>query len=300
MQPQLITENIWQSITAACTTTQRSYVAVAYFGTGGAGRLPLNKGSVLVVDASEAAVKAGQTSPAELIKLYKRGVSVYSLQGLHAKVYVIGTRLYIGSANVSENAADNLKEAVFNTADRKLVAQAKEYVLKMKEQAGLELGIAQLQRLEKLYKERKMPAGGKGSKKDNRDKPSVFLYKLHYNDYPAESLAAYKEGKEIAIQEIDRSRHVLDDFESESTIPVKKNDIVIQVMEDGRRSVVYYPARVLYIKKWKHNRCFVYLERLKKRSKPLSKVKQSIDKTVFERSGRKAAALEKEFITLWK
>lgn len=37
-----------------------AHLAVAYFGKGGSKLLPLAKGSVLVVDASEAAVKSGQ------------------------------------------------------------------------------------------------------------------------------------------------------------------------------------------------------------------------------------------------
>jgi phosphatidylserine/phosphatidylglycerophosphate/cardiolipin synthase-like enzyme len=56
------------------------------------------------VDASEAAVQAGQTCPASLSSMLKRGVQVFSREGLHAKVFVFGTTAYIGSANVSGNS----------------------------------------------------------------------------------------------------------------------------------------------------------------------------------------------------
>ena len=41
-----------------------------------------------VVDASEHAVKSGQTNPSELIAFLRSGVEVHSAENLHAKVYV--------------------------------------------------------------------------------------------------------------------------------------------------------------------------------------------------------------------
>jgi len=71
MSVKLITEGIWDEITLAVKKSKiKSFVAVAYFGQNGAEMLPLNEGSVLLVDASEKAVKSGQTSPNELLKLY--------------------------------------------------------------------------------------------------------------------------------------------------------------------------------------------------------------------------------------
>jgi hypothetical protein len=61
----LLTKNIWRTLTAATQTRTKPAVAVAYFGQGAAGLLPLPSGSRLVVDASEGAVKSGQTCPAE-------------------------------------------------------------------------------------------------------------------------------------------------------------------------------------------------------------------------------------------
>ncbi len=298
MRPQLITEKIWQEITSACKASQyRSYIAVAYFGKDGAVRLPLSDGSVLVVDASEAAVKAGQTSPEELIKLYRKGVSIYSMAGLHAKVYVIGTQLFIGSANVSSNSEKEfLKEAMFHTTSRKLVTDAKKYVEGL---ATVEIGLHELRELKKLYKERKLPGGHGG--RSIASSHNVFLYKLDYKDYQEESLDAYDEGKKVALEKIRKdNRHVLDDFEFDGKLLVKKDDIVIQVVYNGKGADVYYPARVLHIKLWKDNRRFIYLERLRTRSKPLSKALDTIDKSVFKRAGRKAAHLEKDFVKLWK
>jgi len=66
--------------------------AVAYFGAGSSGRLPLPSGSCLVVDASDYTVSGGLTCPADLEKLLNRGVDVYRVSNLHAKVFVLGGR----------------------------------------------------------------------------------------------------------------------------------------------------------------------------------------------------------------
>jgi predicted Fe-Mo cluster-binding NifX family protein len=51
----------------------------------------------LVVNASVAAVTSGQTSPQALLALHRKGVRIYSNAQLHAKVYVFGSKAFIGS-----------------------------------------------------------------------------------------------------------------------------------------------------------------------------------------------------------
>src|ERR1019366_9999502 len=102
MSTVFVSDNIWPQLTTAVRDSrQRCAVAVAYFGKGASNLLPLAQGSRLVVDASERAVASGQTCPADLFKLLKRGVTIYSVPNLHAKVFVLGRAAYIGSANVS-------------------------------------------------------------------------------------------------------------------------------------------------------------------------------------------------------
>ena len=90
--------------------------------------LPLPKGSKLVVDASKAAVGSGQTNPSELLILLKKGVEIYSYAGLHAKVFVIGSQLFIGSTNVSGRSQERLQEAAFHTRERAIVGEARDFV----------------------------------------------------------------------------------------------------------------------------------------------------------------------------
>jgi hypothetical protein len=74
MTAQFITRGVWKSITASAKAARKpALVAVAYFGQGASKLMPLPAGSRLVVDASEGAVKSGQTLPADLVRIQKRG-----------------------------------------------------------------------------------------------------------------------------------------------------------------------------------------------------------------------------------
>ncbi len=129
MSTAFITRDIWPQLTKAVRDSPQSCaVAVAYFGKGAGKLLPLTKGSRLVVDASEHAVAAGQTCPADLAKLVKRGVKVYSVPNLHAKVFVLGRAAYIGSANASNRSASQLVEAVIRTTETSAVRAARQFV----------------------------------------------------------------------------------------------------------------------------------------------------------------------------
>ncbi len=91
MPTALLQHRLWERLTTAVMGARgKADVAVAYFGSDGGTLLPLRAGSRLVVDASESAVRSGQTHPEALLKLYRRGVAIYSKPGLHAKVFLVG------------------------------------------------------------------------------------------------------------------------------------------------------------------------------------------------------------------
>src|ERR1700692_1597824 len=113
MTSAFISKGVWHELTKTVRASgPRCFAAVAYFGAGGSRRLPLPSGSSLVVDASDRAGGCGQTCPADLQKLIDRGVTVYSVPNLHAKVFVVGRTAFVGSTNVSTRSADQLLEAV--------------------------------------------------------------------------------------------------------------------------------------------------------------------------------------------
>jgi hypothetical protein len=123
---QLLTNEIWKSLNSAAKRARRPlHVAVAYFGQGASKLLPLRANSRLVVDASDNAVKSGQTHPADLKLLQKRGVIIYSVPNLHVKIYVCDEVALVGSANVSNRSAGTLIESMLRTTDPRIVRSAK-------------------------------------------------------------------------------------------------------------------------------------------------------------------------------
>lgn len=91
---------------------RRPVVAVvAYIGKGAPDIMPLRAGDTLVCDASETAVRSRMTSAAALATYRRRGVELFSVEGLHAKVIAAPTSAWIGSANASDHSQDHLIEA---------------------------------------------------------------------------------------------------------------------------------------------------------------------------------------------
>ncbi len=125
---EFLTEDIWDQISELSRTSKRCHVAVAYVASAGMKLLRLGKGDVLVVDMSKARVKVGATDPALIRQYMDKGVAVYSLQRLHAKVFVFDKTAVIGSTNVSKYSREDLTEAVILTTDPWIVEEARDFV----------------------------------------------------------------------------------------------------------------------------------------------------------------------------
>jgi hypothetical protein len=150
MTNHLLTADVWTPLTSAAKKSRNpAYAGVAYFGQGASKLLPLPAKSHLVVDASEGAVKSGQTCPADLRRLQKRGVVIYSAPRLHAKVYVFDGFAFIGSANVSDRSAGTLIEAMLRITDHKVISAAREFVRSL---CLNELGPGTIDRLQRIYR----------------------------------------------------------------------------------------------------------------------------------------------------
>ena len=130
---EFICANVWQRITAAVKKKPgKCAIAVAYFGRGAARRLPLKKGSTLIVNMSDSAIKAGITDPKELLKPIRKGVAVHTVANLHAKVFVIGDQAFVGSNNASDHSANRLIEACVRTDSPQVVKSARDEVFTLK------------------------------------------------------------------------------------------------------------------------------------------------------------------------
>ncbi|MEI8152746.1 MAG: phospholipase D family protein [Hyphomicrobiales bacterium] len=266
---QLLTEGIWKTLTAAAKKSRKpAYAAVAYFGQGASKLLPLPPNSRLVVDASDHAVKSGQTCPADLKLLQKRGVIIYSAPNLHAKVYAFNDVAFIGSANVSGRSAGTLIEAMMRTTNRSVIGAARSFV---RDLCLNELSPGAIDRLGRIYRPPQMQGniptkrGRSVNRRIRQELPRLFLTHLVRGDLPAESEATEERGFRIARSRRKHGRtYVLDDFSWSGDAPFRERDKIIQVIKekDGTR-LIDAPGEVIHTQEWRRNDrrlTFVYLE----------------------------------------
>jgi hypothetical protein len=213
MKTKIITENIWEEITQeVILNPDKSMVAVAFFSTGASKLLPLTKGSTLIVNASERIIKSGQTNPNEIIALLKKGVKIYNYENLHAKMYLIGEKLFIGSSNASNNSANGLKESMLVSTDKNIVNEGKSRIIEL---AITSLGLERLKQLKKIYKTPKFIGGFPVAnfKKNKRiNEPEIYVCKLVYRNYPKGSEEALEAGKKKAKLKINNTNQKINVF----------------------------------------------------------------------------------------
>ena len=249
MKTKLITDDPWRQITGAAKHSA-GRVAVAFFGKGAAKQLPLKKGSVLVVDASEGRVKAGQTCPADLIALIKKGVKVFSVDNLHAKVFAFRRVGFVGSTNVSQTSANGLVEAVLRTSERSTLGEIREFVESL---AREPVGIEHAKRLADLYKPPKFGRGG-GARGSRRRRVSAVhaalrVLILHQEEWDDDVEAAADKNRPAAKKALERGS-ALDELEWGGTCPFDVGDEVLQVTTCWDNVVrVSPPGRVIKIVK---------------------------------------------------
>ena len=253
MAELLTYEQAWKKIrTQVKRFPTRCQVAVAYFGNGGSNLLPLRKGSTLVVDLSERAVRSGQTKPSEIRKLVEKGVDAYSVENLHAKVFVVGHSALVGSTNVSNSSAGRLIEAILNTSDGAVVSACRRFVLSLR---GEPATPQYLKRLQELYRPPKFGAGDRKPRKPVKIAPKhATLWTLPgvnctYDQYDE---GARRRGNARAKPRLRSSRlFYVDDFQLEGSGWIdafKRDDLVVQVIDEGRGWFkVAPPSRVLNI-----------------------------------------------------
>lgn len=264
MTSQFVSKGAWKLMTARAKSARKpALAAVAYFGKGASKLLPLPSGSHLVVDASEHAVKNGQTHPKDLKYLQKSGVVIFSRSSLHAKVFIFGNEAFIGSTNVSKRSSSVLTEALVKTSDRIVVRSAKTFV------KGLcldEMGPDRLDKLQKLYRPPQVPGAGPSPKRERTRLPRLRLAQLRLIDAPEGSEATEEKGLKIAQSRRKKKRgYIVESFWWPGKCPYYEDDKVIQVTEyaNGQR-LIDAPADVLHTRVWRGRNgrevTFVYLE----------------------------------------
>jgi hypothetical protein len=269
MTTAFLSRGIWSEITKTVRASRRRcFVAVAYFGAGASRRLPLPMGSSLVVDASERAVGCGQTCPADLQKLQARGVAVYSVPNLHAKVFVVGRTAYVGSTNVSTSSAEKLLEAVIRTSEPRTVGAVRKFI---DDNCLHELTPELLKRLAKFYRPPRIPDGDRrsGQPKESSSRatlPRLLLAQLELQTWSKRDQQLHDRGLVVAKKRRKHPRSFeLESFRVAGKCVYQRRDVVIQVTDEGGGSVlVTPPGNVLHVRIRRDGNSqvsFVYLER---------------------------------------
>lgn len=127
----LSNDSLWSELYDRVKASLRVKAAVAFLGNGGADLLPLKKGDTLVVNLGLQTVRQGATSPMEIQRLIRRGVMVFTRSNLHAKFFICGKSLFVGSANVSKNSQNALEEAGTLTSEIAAIRRATDFFEKL-------------------------------------------------------------------------------------------------------------------------------------------------------------------------
>ena len=162
---KLISDTLWNQLRKLNAASTRKVAAVAYVSDDSI--LKFGKGDVLVVDASDQAIKCGETSAAVLKRFSDKGARLYSCSGLHAKIFVFDETAVIGSANVSRSSASALIEAAVVTNQIHTVATARLFVERLSRESTL-IGRAFLDRIRSLPVSRVRRGG------QRRNRPTVL------------------------------------------------------------------------------------------------------------------------------
>jgi len=174
---------LWQEIERRAKGAHRTKAAIAYVTK--VSPSALKSGDVLVVDASDGAIATGQTSSVVLSSLLKKGVCLYSHDGLHAKVIVADSVLFSSSANLSDSSISRLLEAGIETDNPNAVSGAVGMIEKLIETSST-IDPVFIARIRNIEVKRHFGSGrSKARATANRHRdPITWLLGLHAVDDP--------------------------------------------------------------------------------------------------------------------
>jgi hypothetical protein len=149
--------DVWRDLTPLIRRTRGARrAAVAYVTKAAHELLSLRAGDTVIVNASKRALGAGATDPDVLERWLRDDVDVYSVETLHAKVFVASRLALVGSANASYSAQGGSNEAVLETDDPDVIQQTRAYIDELLTQAKEVDDLA----LEQYRRDHRPPRGG--------------------------------------------------------------------------------------------------------------------------------------------
>jgi hypothetical protein len=266
---------LWETLRhLARNCKQRRYIAVAYLGEGASDFLPLRRGDLLVCALTIANSKNGSVCPAEIAKLKKKGISVFWYPSLHAKVFLFGRKVIVGSSNLSISSQHGLDEAALLTTESGIVRQVRNW---------FELRILRpvtpewLKTCSKVYR-RPKPRGvrkrGAKTERNERTGSRIWLLGTEPTEYPEKEKGLYESGLVVARRRIrEREHYFVETIRMAGISRFQKlagqDDAIVEVWDDGENHPRVYPYSTMtntkqIRRKSKNVATYVYLERAKR------------------------------------
>jgi hypothetical protein len=226
---------------------------------------------------SEESVTGGRTYPSEIEKYFNKGVKIYNCTNLHAKTYVLGNKVIIASANVSQRSKNDLIEAGLLTTDIKVRKNTLGWLRSLETEPVTPEYIASCK---KIFKPPKF--SGRHKKGKNRDVPShsrlwlLSTQETALSDEEQEFCVEREKEAEEKIADLEKYKAdtILWDQNSRIAKQIQERDLVIQIENKGKKrkkkTKVRPPSRVVKISvpqeldKNIRNSLFVTLEELRR------------------------------------
>jgi hypothetical protein len=191
---ELLSSELWPRLRKLAKGATKKHAAVAYVTDDT--KIAFGKGDVLITDASDEAVKSGQTSAAVLKGAWKRKAEIVSIAGLHAKVYVFDRYAVIGSANLSKESERRTEAAL--VTDQPTVVSAARLLIEKLRADGDAVDEAFISRISELPVTRRPPLIGGKEKRSTDPVPRSWLVGLKPTEEKEKERASVEEGLEEA------------------------------------------------------------------------------------------------------
>lgn len=254
---KLISSGLWNEINRLAEKSKVKMAAVAYVTNDNS--IKFEEGDLLIVDASNEAIESGRTSAPLLRRAFKKGAELYSCRGLHAKVMLFDGIALVGSANISQSSERSLVEAVLLTDNPNIVAMARNFIEKLRENSKL-MDMSFINRINALKVERPIRKGFNPSKKRGLkikiNTPRTWLVSVTWLDEERyeEEITYAERGAEKAKELLSKSSSEVGwirftQAKSRFLREAKPFDSVIQIWSDSTKSkrpdAVYFHAHIL-------------------------------------------------------
>lgn len=280
---KILTGDVWGHVAKKLKKKIEVSAAISYVTSIS---LPLKKGDNLICDGSPKAISSGVASAKSLKHYQHKGVNIYSVEGLHAKMLITMDSLVIGSANLSENSK-SLVEASIYTTNKSAIAQAHAFISPFLIDTRFALDKAKIEKLLQIpVEKRKYSPNGKPKYRNREfggDAWIITTRQLKDNKYNEE---IEQTETEIATEKktvIDSISTLIWPLKSVFVKGAKLGDIIIQKFKEKRNTYVYSPSVIVRITK--KSDCVLYYIQYVKKCDYISwtKFERKLDKNIFSR-----------------